>query len=189
MQHVGSRSLTTDWTQASPALGAQSLSHWTTREVLLNVFFKSQTQVPRKERVSLKLKILRNCKPRESVGTTNNKIKSRSKSLLKILDPKYKISFIYLKNKMKGCKLDWVTRYYFKMTSWIKKDHLKLLDIKIRMKLEVQWVKVNRLNPKSSLVNWTIVVNSLIRQVKETKTARVAEGDDREKTEKQYGKA
>ena len=106
MQHVGSRSLTTDRTQASPALGAQSLSHWTTREVLLNVFFKSQTQLPRKERVSLKLKILRNCKPRESVGTTNNKIKSRSKSLLKILDPKYKISFIYLKNKMKGCKLD-----------------------------------------------------------------------------------
>ena len=75
------------------------------------------------------------------------------------------------------------------MTSWIKKDHLELLDIKIRMKLEVQWVKVNRLNPKSSLVNWNIVVNSLIRQVKETKTARVAEGDDREKTENQYGKA
>ena len=75
------------------------------------------------------------------------------------------------------------------MTSWIKKDHLELLDIKIRMKLVVQWVKVNRLNPKSSLVNWNIVVNSLIRQVKETKTARVAEGDDREKTENQYGKA
>ena len=75
------------------------------------------------------------------------------------------------------------------MTSWIKKDHLELLDIKIRMKLEVQWVKVNRLNQKSSLVNWNIVVNSLIRQVKETKTARVAEGDDREKTENQYGKA
>lgn len=75
------------------------------------------------------------------------------------------------------------------MTSWIKKDHLELLDIKIRMKLEVQWVKVNRLNPKSSLVNWNIVVNSLIHQVKETKTARVAEGDDREKTENQYGKA
>ena len=57
------------------------------------------------------------------------------------------------------------------------------------MKLEVQWVKVNRLNPKSSLVNWNIVVNSLIHQVKETKTARVAEGDDSEKTENQYGKA
>ena len=78
MRHVGLRSLTTDRTQAFPALGAQSLSHWTTREVPLNVFFKSKTQLPRKERVSLKLKILRNCKPRESIGTTNNKIKSRS---------------------------------------------------------------------------------------------------------------
>ena len=121
MWYVGSHSLATDQTQASPALGAQSLSHWTTREVLLNVFFKPKTQLPRKERVSLKLKILRDCKPLESIGTTNNKIKSRSKSILKILDLKYKISFIYLKNKMKGCKLDWVTRYYFKMTRWIKK--------------------------------------------------------------------
>ena len=66
------------------------------------------------------------------------------------------------------------------MTRWIRKDHLELLDIKIRMKLEVQWVKVNRLNPKSNLVNWNIVVNSLISQVRETKTARVSE-DDREK--------
>lgn len=35
---------------------------------------------------------------------------------------------------------------------------------------------------KSSLVNWNIVVNSLISQVKDTKTARVAEGHDRKKT-------
>ena len=32
LQHVRSGSLTRDWTQA-PALGAQSLRHWTTREV------------------------------------------------------------------------------------------------------------------------------------------------------------
>ena len=32
LQHVRSSSLTRDWTQA-PALGAQSLSHWTTKEV------------------------------------------------------------------------------------------------------------------------------------------------------------
>ena len=51
------------------------------------------------------------------------------------------------------------------------------------MKLEVQWVKVNRLNPKSSLVNWNIVVNSLISQVRETKTARVSE-DDRGKKQR-----
>ena len=31
-RHMGSSSLTRDWTQA-PELGAQSLSHWTTREV------------------------------------------------------------------------------------------------------------------------------------------------------------
>ena len=57
------------------------------------------------------------------------------------------------------------------------------------MKLEVQWVKVNRLNPKSSLVNWNIVVNSLISQVRETKTARVSEDDRGKKTENQYGEA
>ena len=32
LQHVGSSSLTRDWTQA-PVLGAQSLSQWTTRDV------------------------------------------------------------------------------------------------------------------------------------------------------------
>ena len=32
MQHVGSSSLTRDWTQA-PCLGAQSFNHWNTREV------------------------------------------------------------------------------------------------------------------------------------------------------------
>ena len=37
--HVGSSSLTRDQTMA-PALGAESLSHWTTREVLVTVSFK-----------------------------------------------------------------------------------------------------------------------------------------------------
>ena len=37
--HVGSRSLTGDQTRA-PALGAESLSHWTTREALVTVTFK-----------------------------------------------------------------------------------------------------------------------------------------------------
>ena len=37
--HVGSSSLTRDQTMA-PALGAESLSHWTTREVLVTVTFK-----------------------------------------------------------------------------------------------------------------------------------------------------
>ena len=38
LRQVGSSSLTRDWTRA-PALGARSLSHWTTREVPMSSFF------------------------------------------------------------------------------------------------------------------------------------------------------
>ena len=38
LRQVGSSSLTRDWTLA-PVLGARSLSHWTTREVLMYSFF------------------------------------------------------------------------------------------------------------------------------------------------------
>lgn len=67
--------------------------------IVLNVFFKSKTQLPRKERGSLGPKILRNCKSWGSIGITKSKITYRSKSLLEILDFTYKITMFYIFKK------------------------------------------------------------------------------------------